>query len=141
MRYPIPTFFCLILSSTALADSCPTVNDLQSGKALHWKAFDSDSGKPLATNRETRLKQEIRYFALAEWAHTKSKGSMHCYYKNESGSHLEAYFAKDSVTPMQPSKYWYQVTGMMHCAAGADKCAFQALPEMRQQLAQNDIGN
>jgi hypothetical protein len=51
---------------------------------------------------------------------------------------MEAYFSRDSKLLVTPSKYWYKVTGMLHCAAGADKCQFQALPEMKSQLASNE---
>ncbi len=139
MRYLISSLACVILATPSAAEVCPSTQDLQTGKALYWKAFDSDNGKPLNAVREARLKSQIKNFALAEWANSHHKGSMHCYYKNESGSHLEAYFAKESISSIQPSKYWYEVTGMMQCAAGVDKCAFQALPTIRQ-LAQNDIG-
>jgi len=140
MRQPLSMLCCMLLSSLTYADLCPSVQDLQSGKALHWRAFDSDNGKPLAGKHQARLISQIRQFALAEWSRTEARASIRCYYKNESGSHLEAYFARKNISPIQPSKYWYQVTGMMHCAAGTDKCAFQPLPTRRQQLARNDLG-
>lgn len=130
---------CLIFSSAVFADNCPTVPELKSGKAPHWKAFDSDSGKALSAARQTRLKDAIVKFSLAEWTNASDKSAMHCYYNNAHGSSMEAYFAKDSVLPVKPSKYWYQVTGMMQCAAGADKCQFQALPEMKHQLASKEL--
>ena len=129
---------CLLLSSSVFADNCPAVNEIKSSKAPHWKAFDSDNGKVLSAARQAKLKNAIVKFALAEWSNSSDKNTMHCYYNNAHGSSMEAYFAKDSVLPLKSSKYWYKVTGMMQCAAGADKCQFQSLPDMRHQLASKE---
>lgn len=129
---------CYFFSVTAFAASCPSVHDLTSKKYFHWQAYDSDSGRRLTPMREAKLKHDINQFALAEWTSTKDKSVIHCYYKNAHGSSMEAYFAKESVLPLKSSKYWYKVTGMMQCAAGADKCQFQSLPDMRHQLASKE---
>jgi hypothetical protein len=128
---------CLAISTHVYADTCPSVADLKTNKAKLWRAFDSDNGKPLPPAREARLKKEIVNFALAEWSHANNKSMMHCYYKNSDGSHIEEYFAKESISPKNNSKYWYPVTGMMQCAAGADQCQFQT-PAIKHQLAQNE---
>ena len=138
MKKSIAITLSLLITTSAIADNCPNIIDLKSNKTLHWKAYDSDNGKPLSSERETRIKNAIKHFAMAEWTNTHDKSVIHCYYNNEHGSAMETYFAKDSVLPIRPSKYWYKVTGMMQCAAGADKCQFQVLPEMKNQLASND---
>lgn len=138
MRQLTSILTLLTLCSNAMADICPSVQSLKNNKVSHWQAFDSDNGKPLTPIREARLKHQITQFALAEWSSKQDKNRIHCYYKNQNGSDLEAYFARNSTVQVKPSRYWYEVTGMMQCAAGADKCQFQALPEMQHRLAQND---
>lgn len=129
--------YLIFATSITYADHCPSIKDIKANKASDWKAFDSDNHKPLSMLRETNLKHSIIHFALAEWSNANQKSSIHCYYNNANGSDMEAYFAKDSASPIQPSKYWYQVTGLMQCAAGSDKCGFQVLPGMKHQLVQN----
>lgn len=126
------------LTTTVFADACPSIKDLQSHHASHWKAFDSDDGKPLSTARDAKLRHAAAHFAMAEWTSSHDKNVIHCYYNDKHGSAMEAYFAKESALPLKSSKYWYNVTGMMQCAAGADKCQFQALPEMGHQLASTE---
>ena len=137
MHKTIVAISCLIFSTNTFADICPSIQQLKNGKASYWKAHDSDDGKPLSAAREAKLKKAITKFAMAEWSNDKKKNIIHCYYNNAHGSAMEAYFAKESALPVKSSKYWYQVTGMMQCAAGADKCQFQVLPEMKHQLASN----
>jgi hypothetical protein len=127
-----------VITSPAFADSCPSAHELQSNHASRWKAYDSDDGQPLSAARTLKLQHSIAHFAMAEWSHSHNKNTIHCYYNNAHGSAMEAYFAKDSASPVKSSKYWYAVTGMMQCAAGADKCQFQSLPGAQQQFASND---
>jgi len=130
---------CSLLVTTANAEKCPSVKDVQSNHAARWKAYDSDNGQALSAARAVKLKHAIAHFAMAEWSNSKNKSAIHCYYNNEHGSSMEAYFAKDSTSPINSSKYWYPVTGMMQCAAGADKCQFQTLPGVQHQFASNDV--
>lgn len=125
----------MMISLNAIADTCPSIKMIKSSNHPHWKAFDSDNGKPLSITRTMRLKNEISEFVLAEWSSENHKNTVHCYYKNAHGSTLEAYFARESTSPATPSRYWYNVTGLMQCAASADKCQFQILPEMKKQFA------
>ena len=127
-----------LFTTNVIADVCPTIKDLKSRKAAHWQAFDSDNDKPLSATREARLRKAVAEFAMAEWSTSKSKNAIHCYYNDVHGSAMEAYFAKESTLPAKSSKYWYQVTGMIQCAAGADKCQFQSLPDMTHQLASSE---
>ena len=132
------TVLCLIFSSSVYAEACPSVKDLQANHAKSWRAFDSDNHKPLSPKREARLKAEITHFSMAEWAVVNKKNGMHCYYTNDNGSNLEAYFAKENILSINTSKYWYPVTGQMQCAASPEKCAFQSLPDQQQQFASNE---
>lgn len=130
-------FFLLLLSLNIHAENCPSVNAIKTNKAVGWQPFDSDDGKPLTPAREAKLRHDVTQFALAEFSKVNNKNMMHCYYKDLNNAYLEAYFAKESVTLMKPSRYWYAVTGMMQCAAGAEKCQFQTLPAMQHRLADN----
>jgi hypothetical protein len=116
-----------LLSQHCLAETCPSVKDIKSSLASGWKAFDSDDGTPLSFARETQFKNTIEQFALAEWKDMKNKsGSIHCYYRDRTGSNLEAYFAKENFVPKKiANSFWYEVSGFMHCAAGMDKCEFE----------------
>lgn len=130
------SFLLLLISTNLLAENCPSVNSIKTNKAAGWQAYDSDNGKPLTPEREVRLRHEITQFALAEFSRTNNKNMMHCYYKDQNNEYLEAYFAKESFSLLKPSRYWYAVTGMMQCAAGAEKCQFQTMPAMQHRLAQ-----
>lgn len=126
---------CCMFAASANAENCPSVQDLQTNHTARWKAYDSDNDKPLSTARAEKLKHAVAHFAMAEWSNTKNKSTIHCYYNDQHGSAMEAYFAKDSTSPIKSSKYWYPVTGMMQCAAGAEKCQFQSLPGVEHQFA------
>ncbi len=75
---------------------------------------------------EAKIKKIIEQFALAEWTNNKKQlGSIHCYYRDKTGSSLEAYFAKENFHPKLDAKnFWYEVSGFMHCAAGMENCEF-----------------
>jgi hypothetical protein len=126
-RKTIITVSVALLSQICLAETCPSVQDIKSNSLHGWKAFDSDDGMPLSAAREKQFKNTIEQFALAEWKDTKDKsGSIHCYYRDSTGSNLEAYFAKDNFIPKRlANSFWYEVSGFMHCAAGMDKCEFE----------------
>ena len=118
---------CLfVLCQFAYAQTCPTISDIKRNKLVGWNAFDSDDGKPLSKERDKQFKQGVEEFALAEWRKKDAKtGAIHCYYRDKTGSDLEAYLAKDHYMPNSAHAYWYEVTGFMHCAAGMDKCEFR----------------
>ncbi len=133
-------FFMLsftLICQACLAETCPSINDVKT-KVLHgWKAYDSDDGAPLSPLREAQFKQTIQEFALAEWPNKENKnGTIHCYYRDKTGSSLEAYLAKDHFVPLNHKNYWYEVSGYLHCAAGMDKCEFnQRMLAKQKQLA------
>ena len=136
MRYLI-VFLSILIYTNAIADNCPSIEAIKNNRAKNWVAHDSENNKTLSTLRETKLRNDIQQFAIAEWAKTNNKNSIHCYYKNNDGSTMEAYFSKENTAIIKPSKYWYQVSGMMHCAAGSKNCEFQTLSGNQHQLAQN----
>jgi len=125
----------LLLNQAALAETCPSVNDIKQNQLNGWKAYDSDDGKPLPLARETQFKKMVEEFALAEWEN--KSGSIHCYYRDNTGSNLEAYLAKDNFNPkVDPHSFWYKVSGFMHCAAGMERCEFEKYNILqKQQLA------
>lgn len=130
---------CSLFATGANAEHCPSVHDLQTNHTARWKAYDSDSGQPLSVTRAAKLKLAVAHFAMAEWSNAQNKSVIHCYYNDEHGSAMEAFFAKDSTSPLKSSKYWYPVTGMMQCAAGAEKCQFQSLPGVEHQFAASSL--
>ncbi|MBX3708337.1 MAG: hypothetical protein KIT56_06565 [Gammaproteobacteria bacterium] len=137
MRQYVLSVILVILCTVSFADTCPSVADIKKSALNGWKAYDSDDGMPLSQTREAQFKKMIERFALAEWSNPKSKhDSIHCYYIDNTGSSLEAYFAKEDLSPKnKPNSFWYQVSGFMHCAAGKDKCEFEKHTLGKQQLA------
>lgn len=132
------TFACaFLLCQTSFAERCPSVSEIKNNKLQGWKVFDSDDGKPLAAARETQFRQIVEQFALAEWTNNKKQlGSIHCYYRDKTGSSLEAYLAKDNFHPQLDSKnFWYEVSGYMHCAASMENCEFINPLTAKQHLA------
>jgi hypothetical protein len=124
----------LLQMTMAYADTCPSVKDIQSKVLSGWKAYDSDDGTPLSSLREKEYKKTIEEFALAEWSDQQNrKGTMHCYYRDKTGSSLEAYLAQDYFVPQKHKNYWYKVSGFMHCAAGMEKCKFDHLALKNQK--------
>lgn len=125
-------FFCQLV----LAETCPSVADIKNNKVNDWKAFDSDDGIPLSVNRAAAFKKHAQEFALAEWVKNGSnKSFIRCYYRDNAGSDLEAYLAKESFTPKKTKSYWYEVSGSMQCAAGMQDCEFEKEILMKTQLA------
>lgn len=116
----------MLLCQTSFAERCPSVHDIKKNNLHGWKVFDSDDGKPLTAARETQFKNIVEQFALAEWTNNKKQlGSIHCYYRDKTGSSLEAYLAKDNYHPRLGAKsFWYEVSGFMHCAASMEHCEF-----------------
>ena len=118
----------LIFCQTSFAEKCPSVKDIKNHHASAWKAYDSDDGTPLPAKREAEFRKSAQEFALAEWTSADKKtGSIHCYYRDNNGSDLEAYLAKSHFSLNNHKNYWYTVSGHMHCAAGMDKCEFNLL--------------
>ena len=127
----------ILFSQLCFAENCPSIQDIKNQTlAEGWKAYDSEEGTLLSKEVVAKLADHIDQFALAEWVNDgHSNGAVHCYYRDKHGSNLEAYLAKDNFKPDNQKNVWYQVSGFMHCAAGADQCVFgNNLPE-QQQLA------
>lgn len=125
------------LCSSSFADTCPNVNDIKNNSMNGWKAYDSDDGVPLSPARETLFKKNVVEFTLAEWTNGKRKsGAIHCYYRDKSGSNMEAYLSKENFVPKQTSRnFWYTVSGYMHCAAEKEDCEFETKLLGKNQLA------
>lgn len=128
---------CLsLVTSIVFADTCPSVTDIKNHAIKGWKVYDSEDGKPLSAQREAEFVRYVDQFALVEWAdQTKKSGTIHCFYRDKTGSALEAYLAKDNFSVSSNKSYWYPVSGSMECAAGADKCTFENAHEPK--LANN----
>jgi len=138
MKSTLISLLLFLTAFAAFAENCPSIKELQSDKSHKWRAYDSDNDKPLPPLREAKLRKAIAEFVMAEWSQSTNKNMIHCYYHNAHGSPMEAYFAKESAMPAKSSKYWYQVSGMMQCAASAEQCQFQNLPDMTTQLASKE---
>ena len=127
MLKPIFAAACLtLISQFCFADSCPSVDSIKKNTLTGWKIYDSEDGTELSTEQQTAFRKQIHQFALAEYAGRGQTGSMHCYYRDKTGSSLEAYLAKDHFSVARNSQYWYPVSGFMHCAADQSKCNFQS---------------
>ncbi len=137
---PILAVTLFALCQFAYAQTCPTVEDVKSKPLTEWKAYDSDDNQPLSKSREQQFRQTAEQFALAEWQqHDGKGGSIHCYYRDKTGSDLEAYLANDNVIPLKQHSFWYNVTGSKHCAASMEQCQFKhASPP--PQLAKTNVG-
>lgn len=132
----ITALILCVFSHISFADTCPSITEVKKNLLIGWNAYDSDDGTPLASRRKAAFIKDIEEFALAEWAERDhKKGAIHCYYKDHTGSALEAYLAKDNFIPNSTNKYWYQVSGAKQCAAGMDKCKFTGHSLLQQQLA------
>ena len=118
-------FLTLCLPFSLYANQCPSVADLQHHHlSQHWQFLDSEDGKPLSQARKLRYIKTVNQFALAEWENKPGKtNAIHCYYRDKSGSALDAFIASANLKP-KPSNYWYQVSGYQNCAAGVKECQF-----------------
>jgi len=129
----------IMLCQSGFALTCPSVANIKKNTLSGWKAYDSDDASPLSQKREAQFKQNAKEFALAEWTWTgtdKTTGTIHCYYRDNTGSDLEAYLSKGNFSPENSRDYWYDVSGSMHCAAGMEKCEFRDSPiKQRSRLA------
>lgn len=110
------------------AETCPSVRDVRNNTlSRDWVAYDSEDGSKLPLKREQEFKRNAEEFVLAEWKDLKNKGgSIHCYYRNKSGSNLEAYIAKNNFIPENSKQVWYDVSDARHCVAGMERCQFLA---------------
>lgn len=126
MKQCLVFILSVCLCQMSFAITCPTVSDIQKNTLAGWKAYDSDEGEPLSAMREAAFKKNAREFALAEWVNKGDKmGSIHCYYRDDNGSAMEAYLAKEHFRPKNPNAFWYEVSGFMQCAAGMENCDFE----------------
>lgn len=122
----LATTIALCAIQFTYAQTCPTVESIKAGKLAGWKAYDSEDKQLLSQQREATFLKNAEVFALAEWQQGKNGlGTVHCYYRDRTGSDLEAYLSTDNQMPMAQNSYWYHVTGSMHCAAGMNKCKFK----------------
>jgi len=122
-----------VFSGISYAETCPRVDEIKSQALAAWKAYDTDD-QPLSAQQEALFKKNMVAFTLAEWTNQPSHGgAIHCYYRDKNGSNLEAYLSKNNFVPQKSSRYWYQVTGYMHCAAGMEQCAFEKSPALAMQ--------
>jgi hypothetical protein len=109
-----------------VADTCPTIQDIKSSSLTGWKAYDSDDGTLLSAKRTAQFKKSIEQFALAEWkTNANHQHAIRCYYRDQNGSGLEAYLAKNHFSLAENNPAWYSVSGSMNCAAGMNECHFQ----------------
>ncbi|GEM_PF-1437948 len=124
------SFILLWLPAISAADMCPSVKDIQQNRLRGWVMYDTDDGTQLSKQRVAQFKKLATQFVLAEWVdENQQNGTMHCYYRDKEGSELSAYLAKDNFIPENGKSVWYQVSGSVHCAAGADQCVFQQGPQ------------
>ncbi|MBA3661254.1 MAG: DUF3757 domain-containing protein [Gammaproteobacteria bacterium] len=136
MRNLLLSFILITLSGMSVAEVCPTVQAIKRNQIQGWKAYDSDEGTLLSAKRTIQFKKDVATFALAELSKPETrKGSIHCYYSNESGAALEAYLAKNHQVKVANQLAWYKVTGAMHCAAPLHQCQFQATNQPLHHLA------
>lgn len=123
--------FGLLNTSLSFATSCPSVAEIKKSQLQGWQAYDSDDGIRLSAAREKAFKKNIQEFALAEWVSGgKQHGTIHCYYRDQTGSALEAYLAKQNFIPTDTKHYWYKVSGFMQCAAGQKNCLFESKTQL-----------
>ena len=138
MPKKISLFLCLVLlCQISAAENCPSISDVKNGALTGWKVYDSEDNTPLSPTRTTNFKKHAEQFALAEWANGNGKksNSIHCYYRDHTGSDLEAYLAKKNFIPNNTKNYWYEVSGALHCAAGTTECEFHNPTLKQPQLA------
>lgn len=127
MKICILLFLLTLFPLHCLAETCPSLTNIKQNTLTEWQAFDSEEGTPLTAKQFAQFRQSIESFALAEWQEIKDKqGIIHCYYKDKTGSALEAYLAKptSSCTPDNSHNRWYAVSGSLHCAAQQEHCGF-----------------
>ena len=114
---------CSLFVQTAYALTCPTIEAIRQNNIAGWKAFDSEEGTPLPPNRFNKFRNNVKQFAVAEW--NEKKGIVHCFYRTEDGSNLNAYLSKGTFMPSNNQHLWYPVSGSLQCAASTDKCQFR----------------
>lgn len=112
--------------SVSFAETCPSVTDIKKHSTRGWTAYDSETEIALSVSQLNHFRHQAAKFVLAEWS--KKNDTIHCYYSNASGSEIQAYFAKNSLTPEKTRNRWYLVSGHMDCAAGKDECLFRLNP-------------
>lgn len=118
-------FACISFMSASIAETCPSVVDIKKHGLVGWTVYDSIDGAVLNTHRHNDFVKHVDQFALAEWTNDHHKQHIHCYYRDTSGSDLEAYLSKDNFKPSHINHYWYTVSGALQCAAGYSNCDFE----------------
>lgn len=134
-KYIIAIILALLWQSS-FAETCPSINSIKKNTLTGWRMYDSDSGELLTAARVDDFKKNVEQFVLAEWSNEHNKtNAIHCYYRDNDGSDLQAYLSKDNFKPSNAKKYWYEVTGSLQCAAGSANCAFEKNVLKDTQLA------
>lgn len=148
-------------SAVSFASRCPSITDIKNNNISGWEIYDNEDDKPLSNARIAEFKNKVTEFALVEWVDVANKDQeqskvnlknskndkqefnsnhrnlIHCYYRDATGSNLEAYLTKKKgiYTPLNMAKNWYAVTGYMQCAAGLAECGFRDENVESAQLA------
>lgn len=124
MRYFFIIFILIFVTPLALAESCPTVEEIKAGDFRAWHVFSSDNGTPLPPLGLEKFKRSVASFALAEYAKGAPEGEAHCYYKTKSKPCAEGFLARHGSKPQLNTGFWYQESMFMRCSHSLASCLF-----------------
>lgn len=119
----IITACTLIITTTAFAEHCPSINEVKQGRFHGWEAYDNDNGSPLDEKHMASFKKDIAQFYSIRWLYGAFEGESHCYYYGHHG-YTYAFLSKPGLVPDTSSPNWVVEDDEPRCYAGIGGCQF-----------------
>jgi hypothetical protein len=132
----------LTISQNSLAETCPTIQEIKHDQFHGWQALNIDSANPISAKQLNTFKNNVQYFALAEWMEDAPEGSGHCYYHGHdihSADYLGVFLAKANLTAAAGYDWQSKDPYVKHCNTGIDACVFQTESRDKRRKPNNAI--
>lgn len=126
MRFIIKLLL-LFFANMAIAETCPTVDEIKQHRYHDWHAYMLDNGEPVSAKNLLELEQNIQRFDFAVWLQFAPEGEAECYYQGAyiGKGQWGVYFAKQKLRPFLINGVWQnKASGFLQCNAPLEECLF-----------------
>ena len=116
----------LALFAQAIAETCPSLSDIQTNQLGKWCAFDADNGVPLSVAQLRAYEAKVKIFESAAYYEGAPEGPAQCYYSGVSGHYdLNVYLARHELFPDLAKGDWRDKHwGHYECNGSLESCGF-----------------
>lgn len=126
MKKILMSTLMLLLSTSGIAETCPTITDIHNNVLNGWSGYTNDEGEPLNPEQLANFEKYVGGFYSIRWLEGAPEGESHCYYVNTSGHWTHAFLSKPGLAPDFSSPNWKYVGEEPRCHASIPGCPFVA---------------